>query len=159
MKHLAVFWFAAAAFAQSAGLQYDPANPQAAFAATEIRRAFAARGQSLVEHSLVENGSPQTLRLVLSASNSNALAESLGVPRPKESTPQSYAIRRLDKGGVTTLAVLASDGAGAMYGGLDLAEAVRHPRYPPRRGPLALYRKARHQIQYPAGFAHSQLLR
>ncbi len=125
MKHLAVFWFAAAAFAQSAGLQYDPANPQAAFAATEIRRAFAARGQSLVEHSLVENGSPQTLRLVLSASNSNALADSLGVPRPKESTPQSYAIRRLAKDGVTTLAVLAADGAGAMYGGLDLAEAIR----------------------------------
>ena len=120
MKHLAVFWFAAAAFAQSAGLQYDPANPQAAFAATEIRRAFAARGQSLVE-----NGGPQSLRLVLSASNSNALADSLGVPRLKESAPQSYAIRRLAKGGVTTLAVLAADGAGAMYGGLDLAEAIR----------------------------------
>ncbi len=125
MKHLAVFWFAAAAFAQSAGLQYDPANPPAAFAATEIRRAFAARGQSLVEQSLVENGSPQSLRLILSSANSNSLADSLGVPRPKQSAPQSYAIRRLAKDGVTTLAVLAADGAGAMYGGLDLAEAIR----------------------------------
>uniref|UniRef100_Q01ZD6 Carbohydrate-binding family 6 protein n=1 Tax=Solibacter usitatus (strain Ellin6076) TaxID=234267 RepID=Q01ZD6_SOLUE len=123
MKHLAVFLYAVASFAQSADLQYDPASPQAAFAATEIRRAFAARGQSLVEN----GGGAQPIRLVLTATaaKANAAADSLGVARLKDPSPQSYAIRRVQKAGVTTVAVLAADGPGAMYGGLDLAEAVR----------------------------------
>ncbi|HEY1496088.1 MAG TPA: hypothetical protein VGF49_16160, partial [Candidatus Solibacter sp.] len=123
MKHLALFLYAAAGFAQSADLQYDAGSPTAAFAATEIRRAFAARGQSLVE-----NGSgAQAVRLILTATvdKANAAADSLGVARLKTAGPQAYGIRRVQKARVTTVAVLATDGAGAMYGGLDLAEAVR----------------------------------
>src|SRR5260370_11810280 len=118
MKHLAVFLYAAASFAQSADLQYDAGSPQAAFAATEIRRAFAARGQSLVE-----NGSgTQTIRLILTATadKANAPADSLGVARSKSATTQAYAIRRAQKAGVTTVPVLAADGARAMYGGREL---------------------------------------
>ena len=43
----------------------------------------------------------------------------------KSTSSQSYSIRRQEKGGRVTIAVLAADAAGAMYGGLDLAEAVR----------------------------------
>ena len=123
MKHLAVFCFAAAAFAQSAGLQYDAASPQAAFAATEIRRAFAARGQSLVEN----GGGTQPLqsRPRRLGGNSNALADSLGVARLKDSSPQSYAIRRARKTASPPSPSWRRDAAGAMYGGLDLAEAIR----------------------------------
>ena len=101
MKPFAFFFYAAAVFAQSADLQYDPTSPQLSFAATEIRRAFAARGESLVE-----NGAPQALHLVLSIS---------------PGAPQSYSIRR----NATTITVLGGDANGAMYGGLDLAEAKR----------------------------------
>jgi hypothetical protein len=122
MKRLAVFLYAAAAFGQSANLQYDPSLQPVSFAATEIRRAYAAHGQSLIE-----NGGAQPVQIVIAATSakSNALADSLGVARLKETGPQSYAIRRAEKGGVTTIAVLAAGAPGAMYGGLDVAEAVR----------------------------------
>jgi hypothetical protein len=105
MKQLAVLLYAAAAFAQSADLSYDAASPQLSFAATEIRRAFAARGQSLVE-----NGTPRPLHLVFSITPGK---------------PQSYAIRRSLNAGTTTVTVIGGDANGAMYGGLDLAEAIR----------------------------------
>ena len=134
MMRLTVFLYAAAAIAQSVDLQYDAASPQVSFAATEIRRAFAAHGQSLIEN----GGGAQPLQLVIAASpaKSNALADSLGVARLKDTGPQCYAIRRAAKGSVTTIAVLAADAAGAMYGGLDLAEAVRLGTLPALTPPI-----------------------
>ena len=118
----------AALNAQPVSLFYDGGVRQAAFGAAEIRRAYAGRGVSLAElglENVVANTSP--LRLVIAAgpAESQRWAKSLGSAPMKYNLPQSYSIRRLAQGNVVTIAVLSADPAGAMYGALDLAEAVR----------------------------------
>jgi hypothetical protein len=93
-------------------LQYDGSLEPVRFAATEIRRAFAERGERLVER-------PP------SAAVTGARRLQLTVTGAKDGAWQSYSIRRRVEGGQTTWQVLAPDPVGAMYGGLDLAEAVR----------------------------------
>ena len=100
---------------------------QVAFAASEIQRSYVRKGLSLVERDLSQlETSDAALRLVIACGpvQSERVAEALGVARPENFDPQSYAIRRSRSGGRTTLAVLSADAHGAMYGGLDLAEAV-----------------------------------
>ena len=114
--------------AQPAAVFYDARLPQIAFAASEIHRAFAAGGVSQTDFivgQLSSNSSPLRLVLVAGPTESQALARSLGVAPLKSTGSQSYAIRRQERGGRVTLAVLGADAEVAMYGGLDLAEAVR----------------------------------
>ena len=63
------------------------------------------------------------MRLIIAANRaeSTRIAGLLGVAALKSDKPQSYSIRKRG----ATLVVLAADATGAMYGGLDLAEAVR----------------------------------
>ncbi len=96
--------------AQTARLIYDAGNPQVAFAASEIHEAYASRGETLVEH-----GTP---------ANSDAVVMIVEVGRGN-GKPQSYSIRKQAQNGRLTLTVQGADPTGAMYGGLDLAEAVR----------------------------------
>jgi hypothetical protein len=60
-----------------------------------------------------------------SAAVTGARRLQLTVTGAKDGAWQSYSIRRRVEGGQTTWQVLAPDPVGAMYGGLDLAEAVR----------------------------------
>lgn len=125
---LAVLSGACAANAQPAALYYDAGMAPVAFAATEIRAAHADKGAQLAEHALaaLASGAP-AMRFVIAAgkAESQRIATSLGVPPMKSDAPQCYSIRRASANGRTTIAVLGADAAGAMYGGLDLAEAVR----------------------------------
>jgi hypothetical protein len=70
----------------------------------------------------------ETIRIVIAASpeESRSAAESLGVtPLAPRAVVQPYAIRKQSALGEITYAVLAAGATGAMYGGLDLAEALR----------------------------------
>jgi hypothetical protein len=110
------------------GVFCNASVPPVAFAGEEIRLALTAKGQRGVQGSLADlANSPQPTRLVLAASGSEAarLVTDLGLPPWKAGPPQSYALRRKGDGGRTTYAILATDPVAAMYGGLDLAEAVR----------------------------------
>jgi hypothetical protein len=115
-------------------LLYASDKPQVEFASSEIRAALTARGDACVPHSLDalltprKASSAESIRIVLasSAEESRHVAETLGVdPLKTAAIAQSYAIRRQSSAGRITYAVLAADPVGAMYGGLDLAEAVR----------------------------------
>ncbi len=109
-------------------LFYDGSARPVTFAASEIRRAYIERGEQLQERGLGELGADgATTRLVIAAGaeQSNQIASRLGVQRLGKNVAQAYSIRRKSEGGVTTVAVLGADAAGAMYGGLDLAEAVQ----------------------------------
>jgi hypothetical protein len=130
MSHsvLAVLLAAAATQAPAANLYYDATIPQARFAAGEIRRALALKSVPLVEAELTHatDAAPSSVtdtRFILACTEdqSRRLAAALRVAPPKPGAPQSYAIRKQ----AATYAVLANDAAGAMYGGLDLAEAIR----------------------------------
>jgi hypothetical protein len=121
------FSFSSVVWAERATLVYNPNVPQAAFAASEIRRAWPNVGMPLVElgtEGLAEAGAMRFI-IAESRAESGRIAAALGVAQLKADAPQSYAIRRQSKGGNTTIAVLGADPAGAMYGGLDIAEALR----------------------------------
>lgn len=125
---LAVFSVASPAWASGAALFSDGRVPQVAFAASEIRRAYAASGQGLAESALdrfAADASPLRIVIAANSAESAKLAGALGVAGLQAAGPQSYAIRRQAKGNGNVVAVLGSDPAGAMYGGLDVAEAIR----------------------------------
>ncbi|MCX7824041.1 MAG: carbohydrate-binding family 6 protein [Verrucomicrobiae bacterium] len=75
------------------------------FAAAEIRREALARGMTLDDAT--------GIRIVLT------------VGKPSYAAPQSYSIRVQDGGGRRSITVCGADAVGAMYGGLDIAEAIR----------------------------------
>jgi hypothetical protein len=69
-----------------------------------------------------------TLRGLSTANEATAQAHislSVGLPADVAATPEAYAIRVTTTKGVTRYQVHGADASGAMYGGLDLAEAIR----------------------------------
>ena len=113
---------------EEVALLYKSGVPQAEFAAAEIRRALETRGDRCIAGSLEDlPKASQNVRIVLASSADEAkrLAADLGLAAPKAAGAQSYALRRKAEGARTTYAVLGADPAGAMYGGLDVAEAIR----------------------------------
>jgi hypothetical protein len=114
--------------ADEIALLYDRSIPQVGFAAREIRRAIEAKGDSLVEKDVKElSQTKNAVRLVLVAGQDEAkgLAAEMGLAPMKQSAPQAYGLRKQVAAKQTTHIVLGADAVGAMYGGLDLAEAIR----------------------------------
>ena len=107
---------------------YNATVPQAAFAAGEIRLAVQARGDRWTSAGLDGLAKArQRTRVVLASSveESGRVAKALGLAPLESAAAQSYSLRkRIDASGKTCV-VLGADPAGAMYGGLDLAEAIR----------------------------------
>ena len=106
------FAFAATALT----LNVDPtAAGSVRFAAEEIRREASARGLSVTADNASAPAPAGTIRLTLAVA---AAAGTNGVP-------QSYHIGVQRANGRVTITVRGTDAAGAMYGGLDIAEAIR----------------------------------
>src|ERR1039458_8538429 len=83
-----------AAAATPASLYYDHAVPAVTFAATEIHKAYASRGETLVERNLMElSANGDGLRIVITAdrTQSTHIAGLPGVFALKSDTAQSYA--------------------------------------------------------------------
>src|SRR3954468_3007259 len=106
---------------------HDSHAPQVSFASAEIgqalgpQRATPDRGM----RDLTSDNSSLRFAIAASADESRALAQTLRVAPLKTTAPQSYAIRRTEARGRLTIAVLGADPVGAMYGGLDVADAIR----------------------------------
>ncbi len=83
------------------------------FAAEEIRREASARGMSLLEAD--EKPSADSFTITLD----------LADPAEKSISSQSYRIRVAGENGHRSIKVTGTDPAGVMYGGLDIAEAIR----------------------------------
>ena len=119
--HFLLLLITSLAQAQDLNVYANRSLPQVRFAADEIQRAHAG---AIVELDLAKlTATSQTTRFVIASgpAESQRIAALLRFTPLKSNTPQSYAIRRSGN----TYAVLGADAAGAMYGGLDLAEAVR----------------------------------
>jgi hypothetical protein len=108
-------------------LASDRSSPTARFAASEIRNSCISRGVQLIEEPLEGLAQATAERRIVIAAGAAAgrVASALGAKPPAQSFPQSYAIRRVSLNGHATVAVLGADPEGAMYGGLDVAEAIR----------------------------------
>jgi hypothetical protein len=105
----AVLLFAVSLPAASAAIEVSPATASGEpgkFAASEIRREAGAKG-------LTQGGVGKETRVVLT------------VGRGVGGVGQSYRIRVRSEGDRRTITVDGADPAGAMYGGLDIAEAIR----------------------------------
>ena len=106
---------------------HDSQSPQVSFASGEIARSLgpkrAAADRALRD--LTSFAGSLRFAIAADAAESNALAQTLHVAPLKAMAPQAYAIRRAELRGRVTIAVLGADANGAMYGGLDLAEAIR----------------------------------
>jgi hypothetical protein len=95
------------ALAASLELANDPATGgPGEFAVEEIRREAEARGMTLGD-------------------DANATRIVLTVGKEGNDAAQSYSIRVQNDGGRRVITVRGADAAGAMYGGLDIAEAIR----------------------------------
>jgi hypothetical protein len=113
---------------EDVALLYTSGVPQTEFAAAEIRHAIEVKGDGCLKGSLDDLAkTPGNIRIAIAASadETKRLAAALAVAPAKASAWQSYALRRKTEGPRTTYVVLAADLAGAMYGGLDVAEAIR----------------------------------
>ena len=129
MKFLGVFLLAGlvVAGAKAQPVFHDSKAPQVSFAVSEIRRSLDGRGNAVTEPAIRAMASDRSaLRFVIAVgtAESGALAQTLGAAPLRDTRPQSYAIRRQERNGRTTIAVLGADANGAMYGALDLAEAI-----------------------------------
>ena len=111
--------------AQEIGLFYSHAVPQMEFAASEIRAAAQAKKLSCAAFNLEKfSQAAQSVRIVLISSN--ALAQSLGLNDPNFSAKaESYFIATKLDGARTSYFVVGADAVGTMYGGLDIAEAIK----------------------------------
>jgi hypothetical protein len=116
--------------AAPAFLLVDGASAPVRFAASEIRAALAMRGQTLVEldaGTAAPGLASSPLQIVVAGDEaaSGRAARAWGV-RPLGSTaPESYGLRLRTAGTGQSVVVLGSNATGAMYGGLDVAEAIR----------------------------------
>ena len=106
---------------------HDSHAPQVSFAAAEIRRALGSQNAASDRdlRDVTSDNSSLRFAIAAGADESEALAQKLQVARLKTTAPQSYAIRRTEARGRVIIAVLGADPVGAMYGGLDVAEAIR----------------------------------
>ncbi|MGE0407248.1 MAG: hypothetical protein AB7O65_13210, partial [Candidatus Korobacteraceae bacterium] len=115
------------AFAQTGrpALFYDRSVPQLAFAAHEIAAALPGGIPELAITDLASTNCAPCIVLVSGKEQSTRVAGTLKVAAPKLDSPQSYSIRRSRSSGKDIIAILGADAAGAMYGALDIAEALR----------------------------------
>ena len=130
MKSLAVvvLFGLLSAGAKAQPVFHDSKAPQVSFAVSEIRRNFGATGSAVTEPAIgALNGDRGTLRFAIAVGTAEcaSLAQVLEAAPLKDARPQSYAIRKQVKNGRTTIAILGADANGAMYGALDVAEAIR----------------------------------
>ena len=97
----------------SPAILYDRGSAPVKFAVAEITKAQSTRPVG-------------NLRITIAAGpeESRRTATSLGVRGLLHTEPQSYSIRVHRNGKETTIAVLSADPTGAMYGGLDIADAI-----------------------------------
>jgi hypothetical protein len=98
---------ASPAMAASLQLTHDSTTAEPGkFAVEEIRREAKAHGMALGD-------------------DANAIRISIALGNDRNSAAQSYSIRVQNEGSRRTITVRGADATGAMYGGLDIAEAIR----------------------------------
>jgi hypothetical protein len=111
--------------AQEAGLFYSRGIPQVEFAATEIRATLQAKGNICAVSDLARFlQATQSVRIVLISSKAEAQPFGLSASNSLKKA-ESYFISTTIEGTRTNYFVVGADTVGAMYGGLDIAEAIK----------------------------------
>ncbi len=123
----ALLGFSISSSAETVGLYFDPATPQIAFAAGDIKAALEERNHTVQTHdlaALAKAGSGK--KIVLAVATDKTATTTLSVQAGKPAAglgPQAYALRTTTKPDWSYW-VLGGDASGAMYGGLQIAENI-----------------------------------
>ena len=105
-----------------AALIYDPGVGAINFGAGDLKAALQQNGYSVTDLPLGDpSGATQSVRIILTTQS----AAVPGMPAIAGITNQGYAIQRVMDGSSTNWWVIGQDAPGVMYGGLELAEAVK----------------------------------
>ena len=124
---VALLGFSARSSAETIGLYFDPATPQIAFAAGDIKAALEkqkAHNQTHDLAALARAGSGK--KIVLAVATDKIVASALSAQGGKPAAglgAQAYALRTTTKPDLSYW-VLGGDAVGAMYGGLQIAENI-----------------------------------
>ncbi len=126
-----VIWMSVTACvqAETVTLFYDAASSQISFAAGDVGKALEERGDSVARMSLSQIGVPAAgTRIVLATLRDATVIDAMraqGTAATAGLKPEGFSIRTTPARGRTTCWVIGKDAAGAMYGGLELAEVIR----------------------------------
>jgi len=115
----------ASAQTQRLAVFYDPSVRRAEFAASEIAKAVSGAAPNFAFNQYSNAPCSPCVIIASSPAQMARLTADLQVTGLRSKQPQSYAIRRVTRQGRDLIVVLAADSSGAMYGGLDVAEALR----------------------------------
>ena len=118
--------FTALDAAETVELYFDPTAPQIAFAARDIQAALEKREHTVQTHdlaALAKDGEGKKIVLAVAADkNVTALLSTQGGKAVADVKAQAYAIRTTKPD--LSYWVLGGDAVGAMYGGLDIVDAI-----------------------------------
>jgi hypothetical protein len=104
-------------------IYYRQSSAQLAFAASEI--------ESVLKHikpfelNRVSKNSRPAIIIVYGLADNEMVAKMMKLQLPDINQEQAYAIRKVKQNGKTIIVVFGFDANGAMYGALDIAEAIR----------------------------------
>ncbi|MEO6754485.1 MAG: carbohydrate-binding family 6 protein [Opitutus sp.] len=107
---------------------FDQAVPQLKFGADEIKAELAKIHATHASEPLAafpESAATVAIVIAGTPADSTRISKQLDATVPDHRTAQSYSIRRKQDARGTIIAVLAGDANGAMYGALDVAEAIK----------------------------------
>ncbi len=120
--------FAAAARADTVRLLVDGDCPQAMFASRDVARALRGRGDRVRRGGLEQlDKFREDITVVLcNLDDHNTVTgiKDAGTEPSKSLKPEGYSIRKTSSKGADVYWVVGADAAGAMYGGLELAEII-----------------------------------
>jgi hypothetical protein len=124
---LALLWAASlagvpTAFAARATIVLDPSSPMQVFAANELQAALDARHYRVVRE---DSGGIDEMSTWPGAVIVHLSIESPGSSIGQSLKPEGFRLRSISTDRRRLLSVVAIDAAGAMYGGLELAEQIR----------------------------------
>jgi hypothetical protein len=129
---LALLGFSAPSSAETVGLYFDPATPQIAFAAGDIKAALEKQKHTVQIHDLAAlakagPGKKIVLAVATDKTAASILAAQGGKPVAGLGT-QAYALRTTTAPDLSYW-VLGGDAVGAMYGGFQIAENIRFEQF------------------------------
>lgn len=108
-------------------IQTDTSTNQLAYAGNEINKAATGKKYTVRLSSILNNTANEgmVIKIIADSATSVKTAANENLQLPESLGWQCYAIRVKNNGKQKNVYILAGDQTGAMYGGLDIAEAIR----------------------------------
>ncbi|MCW3089445.1 MAG: hypothetical protein JWP81_514 [Ferruginibacter sp.] len=110
----------------SINIQINTNSPQLLYAGNQVSKAAKAEKYTVIQTDSLNNSAGENivLKIISDSISCIRIAKAENLALPSNFGWQSYAVRVKKKGNQKIIYILAGDQTGAMYGGLDIAEAI-----------------------------------